>query len=69
MHTKLGKPIPSAEPVVTPAAVSKPAAKPAPGKAVVVQSNTAAKKVLAAPKINFVGKVLQFFWALIYHGA
>ncbi|KAK3783611.1 hypothetical protein RRG08_020938 [Elysia crispata] len=55
LHTKLGKPIPSAEPVVTPAVVTKPAAKPAPGKAVVVQSNTAAKKVLAAPKINFVG--------------
>ena len=43
---------------MTPAVVTKPAAKPAPGKAVVVQSNTAAKKVLAAPKINFVGKLV-----------
>ncbi|XP_059159983.1 zinc finger RNA-binding protein-like isoform X2 [Physella acuta] len=53
LHTKLGKPIPSTDPVVS--AANKTAAKPAPGKAVVVQSATAAKKVLAAPKINFVG--------------
>lgn len=51
LHTKLGKPIPSTEPVVA-AAASKPAKT---GKAVVVPSPTAAKRVMAAPKINFVG--------------
>lgn len=54
LHTKLGKPIPSTDPVVTTAA-SKTATKPTVSKSVVVQSTTASKKVLAAPKINFVG--------------
>jgi len=52
LHTKLGKPIPSTDPVVsTPAKM----AKPAPGKSLVVPSATASKKVLSTPKINFVG--------------
>ena len=60
LHTKLGKPIPSTDPVVaTPA--SKPATKPAPGKSLVVPSATASKRVLATPKINFVG----MFFSLI----
>jgi len=54
LHTKLGKPIPSTEPVVT-NATSKSSTKPASGKSVVVPSTTASKKVLATPKINFVG--------------
>ncbi|CAL1548470.1 unnamed protein product [Lymnaea stagnalis] len=53
LHTKLGKPIPSTDPVV--ATTNKTAAKPASSKSVVVPSSTAAKKVVATPKINFVG--------------
>ncbi|XP_035825593.1 zinc finger RNA-binding protein [Aplysia californica] len=55
LHTKLGKPIPSTDPVVTTTASKPTVAKPAPGKSVAVPSPTAAKRVLATPKINFVG--------------
>ncbi|KAH9492954.1 hypothetical protein Btru_023915 [Bulinus truncatus] len=53
LHTKLGKPIPSTDPVVS--ASNKASVKPAATKTVTVPSATASKKVLAAPKINFVG--------------
>ena len=66
LHTKLGKPIPSSDPVVvgqqkasTTAAAPKPAvtsAKPQPPPAVAAAATAAVKKVLATPKITFVGK-------------
>ncbi|XP_052278685.1 zinc finger RNA-binding protein-like isoform X4 [Dreissena polymorpha] len=66
LHTKLGKPIPSSDPVVVGAqkassvssvAVSKPAVAPvkAPVPTVSAPTSVAAKKVLATPKITFVG--------------
>ncbi|XP_055871518.1 zinc finger RNA-binding protein-like isoform X5 [Biomphalaria glabrata] len=51
LHTKLGKPIPSAEPVVS---TNKSSGKTT-AKAATVPTATVAKKVLPAPKINFVG--------------
>jgi zinc finger RNA-binding protein len=66
LHTKLGKPIPSADPVVM-GAPAKTAAKPTvavAGTATAVKAPAASnpavvagvKKVVATPKINFIGK-------------
>ncbi len=76
LHTKLGKPIPSIDPVVVtgttgstaasstskPSAVATTVQKP-PVKGTVVQPATSTgvtKKVVATPKITFVGEFLHF---------
>lgn len=67
LHTKLGKPIPSSDPVVVGATKATTAASTAAKTAVSAKPTVAAstptttatvKKVLATPKITFVGKVI-----------
>ena len=68
LHTKLGKPIPSSDPVVVGAAKTTSVAtsvgktttmaKPTP---VAPVTTSAVKKVLATPKITFVGMLTCFF--------
>ena len=53
LHTKLGKPIPSTDPVVVPAVPDKPSAPAASMKNPVAGT---AKKLVATPKITFVGE-------------
>ena len=53
LHTKLGKPIPSTEPVVVSGKATTTTAKPATSAA--VTKTTEVTKVVATPKINFVG--------------
>lgn len=62
LHTKLGKPIPSTDPVVIAASTSSSTttAKPAATASTVAKpatTTTTVKKVLATPKITFVGKI------------
>lgn len=68
LHTKLGKPIPSTDPVVVGQTKANTTAQASTTKAVVstttkaapVQTSTSAvKKVLATPKITFVGEYNQ----------
>ena len=58
LHTKLGKPIPSTDPVVIAASAASSAttAKASTVAATKVATATTVKKVLATPKITFVGK-------------
>ena len=59
LHTKLGKPIPSTDPVVIAASASSSSTTAKASTAVATKTATATatvKKVLATPKITFVGK-------------
>ena len=61
LHTKLGKPIPSTDPVVIAASTSNSTATAkttttATTAAKAATTTTTVKKVLATPKITFVGK-------------
>jgi zinc finger RNA-binding protein len=67
LHTKLGKPIPSTDPVVvgqtkastTTQSTAKTVTSNTTKAAPVQPAPSAVKKVLATPKITFVGKLLQ----------
>ncbi|XP_043190869.1 zinc finger RNA-binding protein-like isoform X2 [Amphibalanus amphitrite] len=55
LHTKLGKPIPSTEPVVVPGKSTTTTAKTGAAATTAVTKTTEVTKVVATPKINFVG--------------